>query len=57
MADLAESMGLAKFSSRDGSGNPLLEEDDALMTSFDDIQMILGADSDQGSGKLFVTSR
>ena len=54
--DLAENFGLETIAGRDdASGNPLLDEGEEILQTFDDIQLILGSDSDQKSGKLFVT--
>lgn len=55
--DLARSFGLAVVdaSGRDGSGNPLLDEAEQIHQSFDGVQLVLGSNSDQGSGKLFIT--
>lgn len=56
--DLAESIGLAPVDSRDAAtGNPSLEEEESILSSFDNVQLILSADSDQGQGKLFITER
>jgi hypothetical protein len=54
--DLAHSFGLAPIdaSKRNGDGNPILEDEEILQT-FDNVQMVLGADIDQKSGKLFIT--
>ena len=55
--DLARSFGLAVVdaSGRDGSGNPLLEEAEQILNTFDDVQLVLGTNNEQGSGKLFIS--
>ena len=55
--DLAESFGLAVIdaASRDASGNPILEEDESILQTFDDVQLVLGSSKDQNSGKLCIT--
>lgn len=55
--DLAESIGLQAFTERDAAGNPLLEEDEQLLSKFERMQLVLGTDADQGEGTLFATPR
>ena len=55
--DLAESIGLLPFTERAADGNPLLDEDEELLNKFERLQLILGADADQGLGGLTVTPR
>jgi hypothetical protein len=53
--ELAESIGLSIIDPRDPAGNPLLEEDDSVLNTFDNVQLVLGTNNDQGMGKLFIT--
>jgi hypothetical protein len=53
--DLAESIGLTVVEARDAGGNPVLEEDEAVLSKFEAMQLILGSDADQGAGTLFIT--
>ncbi len=53
--DLAESIGLTVVESRTASGNPPLEDGEQVLESFDDVQLVLSSDTDQGLGKVFIT--
>lgn len=55
--DIAESFGLAVIdaSGRDASGNPVLEEDETILQTFNDVQLVIGSSNDQKSGKLCIT--
>jgi hypothetical protein len=55
--DLAQSFGLTVIDAagRDASGNPILEEGESILQTFDDVQLILGSSNDQKSGKLCIT--
>lgn len=55
MAELAQQIGLTIVEQRDSDGNPLIENEEQILSTFDEIQLILGADADQGVGKLFIT--
>lgn len=57
MADLAAAFGLTPLGERDAAGNPLLAEDEAVLQSFEGVKLVLGADADQGEGKLFIMYR
>ena len=57
MAELAATIGLACLGERDAAGNPLLAEDEAVLQSFEGVKLVLGADADQGEGKLFIMYR
>lgn len=54
--DLAESLGLAPAEERDAAGRPLLEEGEELLQAFSDVQLVIGADADQGAGTLYLLS-
>jgi len=54
--DLAESIGLTPVTTRDAAdGNPPLDEGEEILQSFDNVQLILAGDADQGLGKVIIT--
>jgi len=53
--DIAQSIGLSVVEERQADGNPLLEDGEQILESFEDIQLILASDADQGLGKVFIT--
>lgn len=54
--DLAQSFGLAVIDAagRDASGNPVLEEGESILQTFNDVQLVIGSSNDQKSGKLCI---
>jgi len=55
--DIAQSFGLVVIDAagRDASGNPVLEEGETILETFNDVQLVIGSSSDQKSGKLCIT--
>jgi nucleotide-sensitive chloride channel 1A len=53
--DLAREIGLTVLQGRDATGNPVLEEDEKVLESFENVTLILSTDSDQGLGILYFT--
>jgi hypothetical protein len=54
MAELAQRLGL-ELVERAADGNAALEEGEAALLSFDDVQLILSNSADQGLGHLIIT--
>jgi hypothetical protein len=54
--DLAESIGLLPVDERDADGRPLLEGGEERHQSFEAVQLVIGADADQGLGALHLLS-
>lgn len=52
--ELAQTIGVS-FIDRDAtSGNPSLADDEHILSTFEDVQLVLGT-SDQGLGVLYIT--
>jgi hypothetical protein len=55
--DLASSPVMQLIAERGADGNPLLEEDESVLTKFSNITMKFGDDKNIGDGVLYVTER
>lgn len=55
--ELAKEIGLVALQGRDATGNPLLEDDEAILESFQKVILVLSTESDQGPGTLYFMGR
>ena len=50
-----ESFGLLAVEERSPAGGPLLDEEETVLQTFERLQLVIGAGTDQGDGTLYIT--
>ena len=50
-----ECFGLLAVEERSPAGGPLLDEEETVLQTFERLQLVIGAGTDQGDGTLYIT--